>query len=142
MLATGTPNKDVVRQFVERYQVENDQDAFEEILSPDLVDHSPMPGIAPGRDGVHMLFDAFHAAFEGFRAEIYDQVAEGDRVVTRKAFFGRHVGPFMGMPATEKDVRIDVIDIVRVREGRIVEHWNIVDQLSLLRQLGAIPEAG
>ena len=57
MLATGTSNKDVVRRFVERYQVENDQDAFDEILSPDLVDHSPMPGIAPGPETEAELLD-------------------------------------------------------------------------------------
>ncbi len=52
---------------------------------------------------------------------------------------GTHRGPFMGIPPTGKTVRIDLIDIVRVEDGRIAEHWNVVDQLGLMRQLGAIP---
>jgi len=59
--------------------------------------------------------------------------------VTSKSFHGRHVDDFMGIPATGKNVKIDVIDIVRIADSQIVEHWNVVDQLGLMRQLGAIP---
>ena len=59
--------------------------------------------------------------------------------MTRKAFHGTHTGPLMGIPPTGKRVTIDVIDIVRVANGQIVEHWNIVDQMGLMQQLGVIP---
>jgi predicted ester cyclase len=90
---------------------------------------------------VRQQFDGFRAAFDGFRATILDQVAEGDKVVTRKVFTGTHRGAFQGLEPTGRDVEIHVIDIVRVADGRIVEHWNCVDRLGLLAQLGAVPEA-
>jgi predicted ester cyclase len=135
-------NKALVKRFVTDYQTANDEAVLHELMSADIEDHSAPPGLPPGRQGVKAIFDMFHASFAGFAAEIHDQVAEQDKVVTRKSFHGRHVGEFMGVPATGRDVRIDVIDIVRVANGQIVEHWNIVDQLGLLQQLGALPAPG
>jgi predicted ester cyclase len=73
---------------------------------------------------------------------IHDQVAEGDKVVTRKSFTGTHQGDFMGVPPTGRKVTIEVIDIVRVENGQIVEHWNVVDMLGALPPMGAAPGAG
>ena len=132
-------NKALMRRFVEEYQTNHDDAVLYELLSEDFVDHSALPGMSADREGVKVLFDAFHEAFAGFRAHIDDQIAELDKVVTRKTFTGRHVGDFMGLAPTGKDVVINVIDIVRISDGRVVEHWNVVDQLGLLRQLGALP---
>jgi predicted ester cyclase len=133
--------KDVVRRFVEEYQTAADDRAFDELVDPDVLDHSRPPGVAPGAPGVRQQFDGFRAAFSGFRATILDQLAEHDKVVTRKVFTGTHLGPFEGIEPTGREVEIHVIDIVRVADGRIVEHWNCVDRLGLLAQLGALPEA-
>src|SRR4051812_29016452 len=114
--------KDVVRRFVADYQTGADERAFAELLHPDVVDHSRPPGIAPGAAGVHQQFEAFRAAFSGFTATILDQVAEGEKVVTRKVFTGTHTGDFGGIEPTGREVEIEVIDIVRVEDGRIVEH--------------------
>ena len=135
----GEENKALMKRFMAEYQTNHDDAVLTELVSEDFVDHSAMPGLPPGRAGVKALFDAFHEAFAGFTGHVYDQVAELDKVVTRKAFRGKHVGEFMGVPPTGNDVRIDVIDIVRIADGQIVEHWNVVDQLGLMRQLGALP---
>src|SRR5688572_27793764 len=108
--------KDVVRRFVEEYQTAADDRAFDELMHPDVLDHSRPPGIAPGAEGVRRQFDGFRAAFGGFRATILDQVAEGDKVVTRKGFTGSHRGAFAGVEPTGREVEIHVIDIVRVAE--------------------------
>jgi predicted ester cyclase len=105
------------------------------------VDHSRPPGVPEGPEGVRLQFDLFRGAFAGFRAEILDQVAEGDLVVTRKVFHGVHEGEFLGIPPTGRAVEIAVIDIVRIADGRIAEHWNVVDRLGLLGQLGALPQS-
>jgi steroid delta-isomerase-like uncharacterized protein len=131
-------NKTVVKRFVEEFQTSNDPAAFDELVADDFVNHAAMEGLPPGKAGVKVLFDVFRSAFDGFRAEIHDQAAEDDKVWTRKSFYGTHTGDFMGIPATGKPIRIDVIDTVRVRHGRIVEHWGIVDQLGLMKQLGAL----
>jgi predicted ester cyclase len=131
--------KTVVRRFVDEYQTRADERAFAELLDPDVLDHSRPPGIAPGADGVRQQFEGFRAAFDDFRAEILDQIAEGDKVVTRKIFRGSHSGSFNGVEPTGAEVEIHVIDIVRIQDDRIVEHWNCVDRLGLLAQLGALP---
>jgi predicted ester cyclase len=132
-------NKQIVRRFVDEYQTNADEQAFADLMDPGFVDHSRPPGVAEGPEGVRQQFDLFRGAFSGFRAEILDQVAEGDRVVTRKVFHGVHDGDFLGIPPSGRDVQIAVIDIVRLSGGRIAEHWNVVDQLGLMRQIGALP---
>jgi steroid delta-isomerase-like uncharacterized protein len=130
-------NKQVVRRFVDEYQTDASEQALAELLHPQVVDHSRPPGIAEGAEGVRQQFEGFRAAFPDFRATILDQIAEGDKVVTRKVFHGTHEGELMGIPATGRAVEIHLIDIVRIEDGRIVEHWNVVDLLGLMRQLGA-----
>ena len=131
-------NKRVVRRFVEEYQTRGEERSFDELLHPEVVDRSRPAGIAEGAAGVRQQFEAFRAAFPDFRAVIHDQIAEGDKVVTRKVFHGTHRGELMGIAPTDCEVQIEVIDIVRVQDGRIVEHWNVVDRLGLLQQLGAL----
>ena len=132
-------NKHVVRRFVDEYQTAARQESFAELLHPDVVDRSRPPGIPEGADGVRQQFEAFRAAFPDFHAVIHDQIAEGDKVVTRKVFHGTHHGELMGIAPAGREVQIEVIDIVRIEGGQIVEHWNVVDRLGLLQQLGALP---
>jgi predicted ester cyclase len=136
----GHSNADVVRRFVEEYQSgDHDVAVARECLADDFVDHCPFGPFAPDRDGVLALFDYFFSAFDGFHAVIHRQVSEGDLVTTHKTFHGRHVGDFMGIPPTGSEVSIDVIDILRVTDGTMREHWNVVDALGLMHQLGAVP---
>ena len=72
---------------------------------------------------------------------IHDQLTDGDKVATRKTFHGTHQGPLMDIKPTGREVAWDVIDIVRVRDGKMVEHWNVVDTMALMQQLGAVPGA-
>lgn len=134
-------NKQVVRRFVDEYQTAANEQSFAELLHPEVVDRSRPPGIAEGAEGVRQQFEAFRAAFPDFHAVIHDQIAEGDKVVTRKVFHGTHRGELMGIPPTGREVQIEVIDIVRIEDGQIVEHWNVVDRLGLLQQLGALDAA-
>jgi steroid delta-isomerase-like uncharacterized protein len=129
----------VARQFVEQYQCAHDAAAAERLLAADFVDHSPFGPFSPDRDGVFALFGMLFGAFPDLRAEIHEQIEQGDKVVTRKTFSGTHEGEFMGIPPTGNPVSFDVIDILRVRNGQLVEHWNVVDALALLTQVGAVP---
>jgi predicted ester cyclase len=133
------PNE-IVRRFVDEYQTAANEQTFDELMHVDVLDHSRPPGIATGAAGVRQQFEGFRGAFPDFRATILDQITEGDKVVTRKVFTGTHLGPFQGLEPTGRQVEIHVIDIVRVAGGQIVEHWNCVDRLGLLTQLGALPE--
>ena len=138
---TTEANKLTVRRFVERAQTLGDLSAIDEFLAPGFVDHSALPGLPAGREGVRILFGMLRAAFPDLRAEIHEQVAEGDRVVTRKTLRGSHHGEFMGIAPTGREAALEVIDILRVEDGRLMEHWNVVDMHGLLQQLGqgAVP---
>ena len=131
-------NKALVRRLVEEAQVKGNLDVIDELLADDFIDHTPLEGLPGTREGVRMLFAALREAFNDLRVEISEQIAEGDKVATRKTFTGTHTGPFLGIPATGAPVRFEVIDILTFRGDKITEHRVVVDKLGLLRQLGAI----
>ena len=134
-------NKAIMRRFVDEYQTGREEAVADELLADGFVNHADVPGIPNDKLGVKILFAGFHRAFPDFRAEIHDQVAEGDRVVTYKTFHGTHRGELWGIPPTGREVAFDLIDIVRMRDGQIAEHWNVVDQMGLMQQLGVAPGA-
>jgi predicted ester cyclase len=76
-----------------------------------------------------MLFAALREAFPDLKVDIGEQIAEDDRVVTRKTFKGTHGGPFLGLPATGSGVRFEVVDILTIRERRICEHRVVLEQV-------------
>jgi steroid delta-isomerase-like uncharacterized protein len=129
--------KALVQAFVEDVQNKGNIDATGDYIAADLVDHSNLPGLPDGLEGAKAIFSMIRAGFPDHDAVIHDQVAEGDKVVTRKSFTGTHDGEFLGVPPTGRRVTIEVIDIVRVANGRIVEHWNTVNLLGALQQMGA-----
>ena len=131
----ATENKEIVFRFINEYQTEGREEIADELLADDFVDHSALPGFTPDKEGVKDLFKMLRGAFGGFRAEIYDQVAEGDKVVTRKSFFGEHTGEFFGVAPTGRPIHIDVIDILTIKNGQLTAHWCQVDFAGLMQQI-------
>ncbi len=127
--------KETVLRFIHEFQTANRVESAVELLAPDFVDHTPFPGFTGDRAGVVALVAALRAAFPDLRAEVIHQIEQHDRVATHKVFHATHRGEFMGIPATGRTVRIDVIDLVRVEGGLMREHWNAVDAAGLIRQL-------
>jgi steroid delta-isomerase-like uncharacterized protein len=96
-----------------------------------------------GKAAAMELANMYHTAFPDVRVTIEDVIAEGDKVLTRVRPQGTHTGELMGMPATGKKIDIQwVMNIVRIANGKIVEEWEIFNQMDLMRQLGAIPPEG
>jgi predicted ester cyclase len=119
-------NKAIVRQFNHQVIGLCDREAFEQLVAQDFINHSAAPGQNAGREGLwHTFQDILHAGLSGLKVDVLDQVAEGDRVTTRKRITGLHSAPLLGIPATGREVTIDVIDIVRIGGGQYVEHWGI-----------------
>lgn len=109
----------------------------DELIAPDVIEHQDYgPGHAPGAEGVKAVMASLRRAFSDFRLDIEDMAVDGDVAWARNVATGTNDGSFMGHPPTGKPMRIDVIDVVRVRDGRIVEHWGVPDRLGVLRQLG------
>ena len=86
-----------------------------------------------------MYLGAFLGAFPDCQFTVDDMICEGDQVVTKKTFTGTHTADFNGIPPTCKRVTLQFADIMRVRDGKIVEHWNVIDQMSFMQQLGLLP---
>ncbi|MDP8903809.1 MAG: ester cyclase [Chloroflexota bacterium] len=133
-------NKAVIRRFVEEVQNQKNWDAFDELNSSDFVNLSAPPGVPDDKEGGKMFLGAFINAFPDSYVTIEDMIAEGDRVVTKKTFTGTHTGELSGIPPTGNRVSIQYVDIMRVRDGQIVEHWLSMDQLSFMQQLGVVPQ--
>ncbi len=83
----------------------------------------------------------YKTAFPAMRAQIQAQVAEDNLVTNRVTVTGKHTGDLFGMPPTGKDIKVDIIQVQRVEGGKVVEEWEVWDQLEMMRQLGVIPPA-
>jgi steroid delta-isomerase-like uncharacterized protein len=134
-------NKAVIRRFVEEVQNRKNWDVFDELNSDDFVNHSAPPGTPNDRAGGKIYLRAFMDAFPDCRFTIDDMVAEGDQVVTKKTFEGTHTAELNGIPPTGNRVKLQYVDIMRIQNGQIVEHWLAMDQLSFMQQLGVIPSS-
>jgi steroid delta-isomerase-like uncharacterized protein len=127
----------VVRRNTEEVQGRGDFELFEELFADDFVDHTPQPGTTADKDGVRILYHRLREAFPDFRPEIHWQTVDGDLVTTFKTYHGTHRGDFLGIAPTGRTVRFDTVDAMRVRDGRIVEHWGVADLYGVVGQLGA-----
>lgn len=115
----------------------------DEFFAPDFIEREELPpGFPPGREGVKQLTQVLRSAFPDFKATIEDMIADGDKVVVRMTWRGTHKGEFMGIPPTGKSISFGVIDIVRFAGDKFMEHWGIMDSMSMMQQLGAIPAPG
>lgn len=131
-------NKALVSRLVEEILNQKNLSVIDETFSSDFVENEELPpGIPPGREAPRALFSMLHNAFPDFKATIEHLIAEGDNVVLHMTWTGTQEGEFMGMPPTGKRMSINVIDIVRVADGKYVEHWGVMDQAALMQQLGA-----
>lgn len=129
-------NKMTVCRFNKEFIEGGDEKAFNEIMSPEFINRTAPPGVPPGPEGVLFFFNQFlKPAFSGLTVEILQQTAEGDTVTTHKKFYATHTGEFMGVPPTGNKVVMEVMDILRLKEGRFTEHWNVVDWADIMRQL-------
>lgn len=135
-------NKALVRHVLNELFSHQNLDVVDEYLAPDFVGHDAPPGISPGRQGVKEFVQARARAFSDSRFTIEDQVAEGDRVVTRWTAHHTHTGEFLGVPATGKEATVTGMMLHRIANGKIQEEWGEYDLFGLFRQIGAIAAPG
>jgi steroid delta-isomerase-like uncharacterized protein len=126
----------VVRRLVEGWQDGHRREVAEELLADDFVNHSAGPGEAATKEQTIRSFEYVCKALPDLKVTINHQVAEGGKVATLKTFTGTHEGELMGFPPTGRRVAFDVFDLLRVRDGKVVEHWSVTDVAGLMKQLG------
>ena len=129
-------NKEIVRRLVDGWQTGHDRAVGEELLADDFVDRAQGMGPDVSKKNALDWWDSTFRAFPDFAAEIKFMVAEGDLVATLKTFSGTHEGPFIGIPPTGRHATFDAFDLLRIRDGQIVEHWVVLDVAGVMRQLG------
>jgi predicted ester cyclase len=127
----------LVRRLIEEGFNRGDLAIADELTSPDLVEHQDFgPGHAPGAEGVRAVIASLRRAFSDFHLAIDDLVVAGDTAWLRMVATGTNDGSFMGHPPTGRPIRAQVFDVIRVANGRMVEHWGVPDRLGVLMQLG------
>ncbi len=143
-IETLEANKQLSRRVAEEAFSRGNMEVIDELIAEDFVNHDPTspPGLPPGREGVKELVRFYRGAFPDTQLIIDDQIAEGDKVVTRYTARGTHQGDFAGIPPTGRQVTGTGITIDRIEGGKIVETWTHWDNLGLLQQLGVVPAMG
>ena len=127
------------QRYVDEFQNAHSLDALESIFAEDFVDHMASSGglYLGGMDGLKRGYATFLNAFPDVHVTVEDMIAEGDKVVAYKTVAGTHRGTHLGIPPTGKRAQWQNIGIYRIKNGKIAEYWGLLDEMSLIRQLGA-----
>jgi steroid delta-isomerase-like uncharacterized protein len=135
-------NKALARREIEEiFAAEGNLDAAEEIYVPDYISHQPAGSEdIRGLEAIKEFNAGVREAFPDMEITIEDQIAEGDKVVTRFTSRGTHQGELWGIPATGREVEVRSVSTNRIEGGKIAEHWTSADQLGMMQQLGVIEQ--
>lgn len=131
-----TAQNNFMRRFLEA-SIADDPSSYLDLLAPDFVAH-----VSGGldREGFIQHTNFFNMAFNDKQVNILDIISEGEKVVARIIWQGTHAGNFMGLPPTGKRVEVEAYIVERLDNGKSVEHWSLFDQMSMMQQLGVIPQ--
>jgi steroid delta-isomerase-like uncharacterized protein len=138
----STTNKEILRHFFEDLFNRGDLSVANEIVGQDYINHNPVPGETPGREGQKAFVSYLRSSFPDIHFKIEDMIAAEDKVVTRVSITGTQQGEFAGIPATGKTAHVTAINIHRIRNGQIQEGWLNWDALGMMQQLGVFPRPG
>lgn len=129
-------NKELFRRVTQDVLIEHDLDAIDRYYAADLVQHSE--GIPQGAEGLKGFFEGLFGGFPDLEPTIEHLFAEHDSVFAFLTWHGTHDGEFMDIEPTGKAISIETAEIMRIDDGQIVEHWDVVDQLGMLSTLGLV----
>jgi len=129
-------NKAVVWRFNKEFIEQGNMKSFKEVVSDHVINHAAPAGTPAGPESMrYFIIEVLRKGFPDIKVEILDQVADGDRVCSRKALSGTHTGEFMGIAPTNKKVTFNVIDIIRIEDGKYAEHWGMSNIAEVLKTL-------
>jgi predicted ester cyclase len=131
-------NKAVNRRVIEEVINKGDIGLFDELVAPNFVEH----GLPPGAQGTKQFLGLLRAAFPDIHCTIEGVIGEGDYVALRLTSQGTMKGEFMGLKPSGKHAVWSSMDYVRMKDGKVAEHWGLDDTMSMLQQLGFAPMPG
>jgi steroid delta-isomerase-like uncharacterized protein len=132
-------NKQVIGNFLDEVINQGKLERADALVRSDFIELDPLPGQRQGREGLKEMIGLIRSAFPDTNWVVEEMVAEGDKVVTRFHWTGTHEGAFLGIPATGKQVKVNGVVIDRLDEGKMAESRILMNDLSLLQQLGVVP---
>lgn len=135
----STENENVFRRLIEEGFSRGNLAALDELFAPNFVEHQD--GFTPPNiEGVKAAIVSLRTPFPDLRLTVEEIISSGDKTWARLAARGAHMAPFMGQPPSGRSFAITVIDVCRFENGKIAEHWGVADRLSLMGQLGLLPQ--
>jgi predicted ester cyclase len=138
---SNSDNIDKVRALLTRVFSEGDYEALEDLVAPEFIEHqNGSRGVGP--EAVRRTATGLRTSFPDLTVEIVDAVTDGDTVWIRARGRGTDSGGVAGRPPSGRRIDVDIIDVVRFRDGRMVEHWGVADRLGMLQQVGVVPAPG
>jgi len=139
-----TFNKEIVNRFVEEVQNNRRFERLGEFMSPTMIDHfyddQGLPQPSDAIEAFKQFYSGMLSAFPDLRVLVHEMISEGDKVCTFKTVSGTHLGNFRGIPPTGKRISVKVMDIFRLANGKLVEHWVVADWMGVMQQIGAQTE--
>lgn len=127
-------NKEIVIRFNKEFLQEGNIAVLKEIVAEDFINQTAPPDLA-GVSGLITFVQLLHKGFPDIAVQILDQIAEGDMVASRKIITGTHLGEIMGHLPTSKKIKINVMDFVRIKDGKYIEHWGYNNLLQVIQSL-------
>ena len=134
---SSTSNEAIYRRIIDEIFNKGNMSVADELLAPSCVEHQ-RGGLGAGPEGIKRTATFLRAAFPDFTLTIEDLVVDGDKIWARQRGGGTNEGRFLGHPPTGKKVYVEVFDVCRFENGKMVEHWGVPDQLGILLGLGVI----
>lgn len=128
-------NKRIVLRFNKEFLEKGNSEVLKEIVAEDFINHTAPGNIPNNVDGLIQFVNIIHKGFSNMFVEIHEQIGENDLVATRKTIHATHTGEIMGREATGKKVMFNVMDIVRIKDGKYVDHWGRNDIMQVIQQL-------
>jgi steroid delta-isomerase-like uncharacterized protein len=135
-------NKAIVRRYLDEVWNKGNVNIYDEVMAPTYARYMNTSGAYLDREGQKQRISGIRKAFSELYLVLEDMMAEGEKVTIRVTLHGRHTGNFMGVPATGKEVAIGAIDILRLVDSKVVEHWGVMDTFGLMQQLGVVSPPG
>lgn len=135
-MQTITDNKSIITCFNHEVIQNGNAEIFKKIMDKDFINHSAPEGNPNNADGMWYFFDQIlRPAFPDLKVTIHELVADDETVTTRKSIQATHTGNLMGIDPTNKTVVIDIIDIIKIKNGKLSEHWAQNNFTDIIAQL-------
>lgn len=134
-MSTASKNKSTVNKFNREFLEQGNIEVLKEIVADDFINHTAPSGVPNNIDGLKQFISVLHKGFSHFHIDIHEEVEENNVVATRKTIRAIHTGEIMGHLPSGKQVAINVMDFVRLRNGKYIEHWGQNNLMQVIEQL-------